>query len=74
MNSSYVDIVISDKVTKFLKELFLEKEGSAEIYYGEESGGPGRKYYRLTRLGREALERAVKEWNRIRNIVDTIGI
>ena len=34
----------------------LNAKGCTEIYYGNESNGPQRKYYRITEEGREYLE------------------
>lgn len=40
----------------------LKSEGLVSTYLSEESGGPPRKYYSLTRSGRVAYEAARKEY------------
>lgn len=52
----------------------LNNEGAAETYFGEESNGPPRKYYRISVSGRKRLENSIKDWNRICSIVSLIGI
>jgi PadR family transcriptional regulator PadR len=52
----------------------LAADGSAEITLGTESGGPTRKYYRITAKGREVLQNNIESWQRIRTIVEVIGI
>lgn len=52
----------------------LHKEGLTEIYYGEASGGPKRKYYRITDAGRDYLAQAVSDWQAMEAIVHSLGI
>jgi PadR family transcriptional regulator PadR len=52
----------------------LHADKSAEIRLGTESGGPTRKYYRITDAGRLVLQESIEIWERIRNIVGEIGI
>lgn len=52
----------------------LNAEGYTEIYYGEESNGPQRKYYRITEKGKKYLEDSVESWRQIRDIVGELGI
>jgi PadR family transcriptional regulator PadR len=40
----------------------LKNEGLLSTYVQEESGGPPRKYYSITSLGREAYEREREEY------------
>jgi PadR family transcriptional regulator PadR len=40
----------------------LKNDGFVTTYLSEESGGPPRKYYSLTELGREEYIRARDEW------------
>lgn len=40
----------------------LKSEGLVTTYLSEESGGPPRKYYRLTNLGREQYLAEKTEW------------
>lgn len=52
----------------------LNKEGQTESYYGEASGGPKRKYYRITPQGERYLHQAVENWHAIKNAVEELGI
>lgn len=40
----------------------LKSDGLVAAYISEDSGGPPRKYYSLTRTGREEFDRAKTEW------------
>jgi PadR family transcriptional regulator PadR len=48
----------------------LRREGLVETFWRESSQGPPRRYYRLTRDGRAALEAFVVQWRRFRDTVD----
>lgn len=50
----------------------LTKEGYFTTYYQESTGGPARKYYKLTDLGRNYLEQQLKEWQAFSNAVDQL--
>lgn len=52
----------------------LHREGYLDIYYGDESSGPQRKYYKITERGREYLKNAVENWNKLKDIVEHMGI
>lgn len=52
----------------------LYKEEAAEIYYGQESGGPQRKYYKITAFGSERLEQSIHNWRMLKNKVSSLGI
>ena len=52
----------------------LHKEGNTTIYVGKESGGPERKYYKLTNRGYETLQEEIGDWNRIKDIVESLGL
>ena len=52
----------------------LYKEGYTEIYFGTESNGPKRKYYRITEKGKEYLEYLIDSWKRLVCIADMLGI
>ena len=52
----------------------LAKEGAADTFQGSESNGPVRKYYRLTDEGREQLAQLAEDWQRLREIVEGLGI
>lgn len=40
----------------------LKADGLCETYLSDESGGPPRKYYRLTEAGKKAEEELRQEW------------
>lgn len=48
----------------------LEKKELIESYYGNESKGGKRKYYRITTLGKAYLRETVEEWKEIKDIID----
>lgn len=52
----------------------LNKAGCTEIYYGNESNGPKRKYYRITEAGKLELEKMVSDWKEISSVVSEMGI
>lgn len=52
----------------------LHKEGSLEQFPGTASGGPPRKYYRITEQGREKLSRQAADWQALIQIVRKLGI
>ena len=53
----------------------LNADGSTEARMGSgESGGPQRKYYRITEQGRDALKNLIAEWKSILGAVKKIGI
>lgn len=52
----------------------LHADGCTESYTGEVSGGPTRKYYRVTDTGRERLEKMIAEWNEMLGAINSFGI
>lgn len=52
----------------------LNADGSTESYMGTVSGGPQRKYYRITDLGRKQLLEMTEMWKSTVNAVGRIGI
>lgn len=52
----------------------LNSEGYTEIYFGETSNGPRRKYYRITEKGKQYLEESVEEWRQLKRNVQEMGI
>ena len=50
----------------------LEGDKLISAYWGDESQGGRRKYYRLTAEGKAAHERGLREWNMVKQILDTI--
>ncbi|MDE6915662.1 MAG: PadR family transcriptional regulator [Lachnospiraceae bacterium] len=47
----------------------LEKQGHIISYWGDESQGGRRKYYRITDSGSAAYEKALTEWLRAQKII-----
>ena len=52
----------------------LHSDGCTESYIGEVSGGPKRKYYRITDEGRIQLEKMIDEWNETLKAMNMLGI
>lgn len=52
----------------------LCREGATERYQGGTSGGPARKYYRLTELGRKRHAALLETWRGMRDALSAIGI
>lgn len=50
----------------------LKADGYLTTYLSEESGGPPRKYYRITEYGAEAFERDAAEWLQFTETVNKI--
>lgn len=52
----------------------LLAEGCTESYAGEVSGGPVRKYYRVTPTGRERLQKMRADWQEMLKALDKLGL
>jgi PadR family transcriptional regulator PadR len=52
----------------------LHADKSADITLSNDSGGPTRKYYKITNSGREVLAGSIESWKKIQSIVADIGI
>ena len=50
----------------------LERAGLLSSYWGDGAGGPPRKYYQTTALGRASLKAALAEWHELTGSVDAI--
>jgi PadR family transcriptional regulator PadR len=50
----------------------LESEKLISAYWGDESRGGRRKYYRITAGGKAACKQGLREWNMVKKILDTI--
>ena len=48
----------------------LQKKKLIEYYYGDETQGGRRKYYRITTLGKEFYLTKVDEWEETKDIID----
>lgn len=58
--------------TLYLSLKRLEKNKWLSSYWGTEQGPGGRrKYYKLTQLGEEGFEVKRKEWNFVKEIIDS---
>lgn len=50
----------------------LESQDMVTSYWGDESLGGRRKYYRITSSGRRAYERSKAEWESAKRIIDML--
>lgn len=50
----------------------LMKDGLIEAYWGDESQGGRRKYYRITDAGRAVYQRNVAAWSLTRDLIDSL--
>ena len=50
----------------------LEEAGCIESYWGDETTGARRRYYRITEIGREAYESLKKEWKIAKELIDNL--
>ena len=50
----------------------LVKDGLVEAYWGDETQGGRRKYYRITDSGRAVYAQNVRDWTATRNIIDNL--
>ena len=50
----------------------LERDGLVEAYWGDETQGGRRKYYRITDAGRSEFRRSVRAWVITREIIDAL--
>ncbi|MFC4107579.1 PadR family transcriptional regulator [Micromonospora zhanjiangensis] len=50
----------------------LTKDGLIEAYWGDESQGGRRKYYRITDAGRAVYRRNVAAWTATRDVIDAL--
>ena len=50
----------------------LVRDGLVEAYWGDETQGGRRKYYRITDAGRAVYRRNVAAWRATRDIIDTL--
>lgn len=52
----------------------LEKEKCIDSYWGDESQGGRRKYYHITQLGVETMNKAIEQWMVAQKIINAILI
>jgi len=50
----------------------LTKDGLVEAYWGDESQGGRRKYYRITDAGRAVFRKNVAAWVATRDVIDSL--
>jgi len=50
----------------------LEQEGYVIAYWGDETQGGRRKYYRITEEGKEQYEQSKTDWNFAKEILDRL--
>jgi DNA-binding PadR family transcriptional regulator len=50
----------------------LEEAGSVTFYWGDETTGARRRYYRITAAGRIALEQAIRDWKEARELINLL--
>lgn len=50
----------------------LARDGLVEAYWGDESQGGRRKYYRITDAGRAVYRRNVADWRATQRIINTL--
>lgn len=50
----------------------LEEAGLICSYWGDESGGARRRYYRITAAGMEASQTQIREWITAKSTLDTL--
>lgn len=50
----------------------LEQDGFILSYWGDETQGGRRKYYRITEKGKEVYEQNLKDWNFAKEIIDQL--
>ncbi|MBQ3078104.1 MAG: PadR family transcriptional regulator [Clostridia bacterium] len=52
----------------------LARHGLAEVYQGQTSGGPARKYYRLTAAGEAMYQELLTQWRQIQGSMRALGL
>lgn len=52
----------------------LCRSGYTESYHGDTSGGPARKYYRVTAEGKEAHRALLEQWHKLLAAMGALGV
>lgn len=52
----------------------LCRGGCTENYQGEVSGGPARKYYRVTETGEGRYKELLEQWRQMKKALDELGV
>lgn len=50
----------------------LRSDGFLEMFHGETSNGPVRKYYRMSQKGQEMFSHALEDWRQMTKAVEAI--
>ena len=50
----------------------LEAQSLIESYWGDESQGGRRKYYRITNTGEETYQKSLAAWKTAKDLIDTL--
>lgn len=50
----------------------LENAGMIESYWGDETTGARRRYYKITKLGRALYEQNKEEWEKTKRLIDSL--
>lgn len=58
------------EATMYIALKRLEKQDVIEGYWGDETGGGRRRYFRITELGKEHLEALSSDWRQTVQLVD----
>jgi PadR family transcriptional regulator PadR len=71
-NLGQVDGMVTSEGTIYPLLSRLRRDGEVETFWRESASGPPRRYYRITPLGRGALDDFREEWQRFRAAVDQL--
>jgi PadR family transcriptional regulator PadR len=69
---SNADGLVTSEGTVYPLLARLRQDGLVETFWQESSQGPPRRYYRLTKDGRLALDAFMVQWRRFRDTVDML--
>jgi len=69
---SEADGLVTSEGTVYPLLTRLRQEGLVETTWRESNQGPPRRYYRITKDGRRALDTFIGQWERFRDAVDDL--
>lgn len=69
---SEADELVTSEGTVYPLLTRLRHDGFVETFWQESPQGPPRRYYRLTKDGRVALDAFMVQWRRFRDTVDSL--
>lgn len=58
------------EATMYLALKRLEKQKAIEGYWGDETGGGRRRYFKITDFGKEQLDKSISDWKQTVQLVD----